>query len=101
MAKTNGNTRKEKDIVERAARMMEEIKESQAELKSFLSEASEELQIGKASLRQAAKEMNMDDGERAQIAAREQELDQLRSTLGILADLPLGQAATGEGVALQ
>lgn len=78
---------------ERLATLFKDRKELDDEIAEIVSEAAEKLGLRKGNIRKAAKERNMDELDRADRRQVEEELDQIRSALGILADTPLGEAA--------
>lgn len=78
---------------ERVARLLTDKKEIDKEINEVLAEAAEKLQLQKGNIRKAAKELNLDAAERADKRAAEEEMEQIRHALGLLADTPLGQAA--------
>jgi uncharacterized protein (UPF0335 family) len=78
---------------ERVATLLKEKKEIDDEIGELVAEAADKLGLRKGNIRKAAKERNMDELERADQRQREEEMDQIRNALGILADTPLGEAA--------
>lgn len=78
---------------ERVAQLYRDRKELDDEIAEIVAECAEKTGLRKGSIRKAAKERNMDELERADIRQREEEMDQVRNALGILADTPLGEAA--------
>ncbi len=90
----NKDEKKQLDsATERIATLYRDKKEIDDEIAEIVAECSEKTGLRKGSIRKAAKERNMDDLERADIRQREEEMDQVRAALGILADTPLGEAA--------
>lgn len=78
---------------ERIATLFREKKEIDDEIAEIVAECAEKTGLRKGNIRKAARERNMDELERADKRLVEEELDQIRSALGILADTPLGEAA--------
>lgn len=90
----NKDEKKQLDsYTERIAKLFNDRKEIDDEIAELTAEAAEKLNLRKGNIRKAAKERNMDDLDRADIRQREDELSEIRHALGILADLPLGEAA--------
>lgn len=90
----NKDEKKQLDsYTERIAKLFNDRKEIDDEIAELTAEAAEKLNLRKGNIRKAAKERNMDELERADRRQVEEELDQIRSALGILADTPLGEAA--------
>lgn len=75
------------------AKLLNDKKEIDDDIAEIVATTAENLGIRKGNIRKAAKELNMDDLERADRRLQEEEMDQIRSALGILADTPLGDAA--------
>lgn len=78
---------------ERIATLFREKKEIDDEIAEIVAECAEKTGLRKGNIRKAARERNMDELGRADKRLVEEELDQIRSALGILADTPLGEAA--------
>ena len=78
---------------ERVAKLLEEKREIDDEIKELIAEASEKLGLRKGNIRKAAKEWNLSELDRADRRQVEEEMHEIRSALGLLADLPLGEAA--------
>lgn len=66
-------------------------------INELVADAADKLKLRKGNVRNAAKERNMSELERADRRAVEEEMDQIRNALGILADTPLGEAAAKKG----
>lgn len=81
---------------ERIASLYRDKKELDDEINELVAECAEKLALRKGNIRKSAKERNMDELERSDRRQVEEELDQIRSALGILADTPLGEAATAK-----
>lgn len=94
------NKDEKKDLdsaTERIAALMNDKKEIDDEIAEIVAECAEKTGLRKGNIRKAARERNMDDLERADRRLVEEEMDQIRHALGILADLPLGEAAVEAG----
>lgn len=90
----NKDEKKQLDsYTERVAKLLTDKKEIDDEIGELVAEAAEKLGLRKSNIRKGAKERNMDALDRADQRQREEEMDQIRSALGILADTPLGEAA--------
>jgi hypothetical protein len=75
------------------AKLYLEKKDIDDQIAEIVATTAEKLNYGKRNIRNAAKELNLTDVQRADKRLQEEELDQIRNALGILADTPLGQAA--------
>lgn len=82
-----------KAVCEYVAGRLKEKKEIDDDIAEHIADAAEKLQLRKGNIRKAAKEMLLDELERADRRLNEEELDQIRLALGILADTPLGESA--------
>lgn len=91
---TEDEKRKLKAVAEYVAGRLREKQEIDDDINEHIADAAEKLQLRKGNIRKAAKEMLLTDTDRADKRLVEEELDQIRHALGILADTPLGEAAT-------
>ena len=81
-------------IVERVAELERQKKELGEEVKELCDEAKGKLGVSVKATKQLAKEKNMDEIERLGQRLLEEEIDNCRAALGMIADLPLGMSAT-------
>jgi len=82
-----------KAVCEYVAEQFKKKKEIDDDVAEHIADAAEKLGLRKGNIRKAAKELLMDELERADRRLNEEELDQVRAALGILADTPLGESA--------
>lgn len=82
-------------IVERLAEIREEKKQLSEEEKELIDAAQVDCNVQPKVTRQLAKEKGWNDVERMRQKQLEEELDDARVALGLLADTPLGEHATG------
>lgn len=85
--------RKLDHIVNRVAELEAKKKEIAEEIKELCDDAKDKLGRSPKVIKQLAKEKNWDEIERMAQRELEEELDDCRSALGLLADLPLGEHA--------
>jgi uncharacterized protein (UPF0335 family) len=86
--------KKLKPIVERIAQLMKEKNDLDDEIKELVEEAQEKCDVQPKVTRQLAKETNWNEVDRTRQRLLEEELDDARTALGLLADTPLGQGVT-------
>lgn len=91
---TEDEKKKLNDVVNQVAELLEQKAQIDDDIAEIVADAAEKLQLRKGNIRKAAKEMLLTETDRADKRLIEEELDQIRNALGILADTPLGEAAT-------
>jgi len=75
------------------AKHMADIKETQVTVREIVAIVADKTEMSTKAIRKAAKDLNLSDLERQDQRLVEDQLDECRSALGILADTPLGDAA--------
>lgn len=81
------------DYTDRLARLMTEKKELNETINELVTEAADKCGETKKVIKALVKEKAMSEIERAEQRLHEERVDHLRAKLGLLADLPLGEAA--------
>jgi hypothetical protein len=90
---TADETKKLKHIVKRSRELHDQKKEIAKELKELETAAWEKCEVKPKVLRKAIKESGYSETELIEQRYLEESLDQVRSALGLFADLPLGEHA--------
>jgi len=85
-----------KQAINQIAQLQTEKKSKDDEINEAVALAAEKFELNKRTIKALAKDTRSNEMERAERRLQEEELDQCRAALGLLADLPLGEAAVAE-----